>query len=64
MTVTEMIYVLDNEKECIQRRTIGDCAKDCKHCPCYMESSSLLDAFERIINLIFNVNQSRTKRSY
>lgn len=63
MTTTEMIYVLDKEKECIQKRTIG-CDKDCKHCDSYLEPSNLLDAFERIINLIFNVNKQHTKHSY
>lgn len=63
MTTTEMMYVLDKEKECIQRRTDG-CDKDCKQCPAYMEPGNLLDAFERIINLIFNVDRNSTRKSY
>ncbi len=64
MTTTEMVYVLDTEKECIQRRADGKCQKECKGCQCYMEPSSLLDAFERIVNMIFNMKQNGTKRSY
>lgn len=63
MTTTEMVYVLDKEKECIQKRTNG-CNKDCKHCEAYMEPSNLLDAFERIINLIFNVDKQNTRKTY
>lgn len=63
MTITEMVYVLDKEKECIQRRTIG-CDKDCKNCNAYMDPSNLLDAFERIVSFIFNADKHNTRKSY
>jgi hypothetical protein len=62
VTVKEMIYVLDKEKECIQRRGIGKCEKECKACESYIEPSNLLDAFERIINYIFNVDKTKTRK--
>lgn len=62
MTTKEMIYVLDKEKECIQIRTTNQCDKDCSHCSCHMEPSSLLDAFERIINYIFQMDRHSTKK--
>ena len=65
MTVTEMMYVLDKEKECIQRRASGDCDKNCTHkCDAYMEASSLLDAFERIVSFIFSVGGHSIRKSY
>lgn len=62
MTTTEMIYVLDKEKECVQRRSDGKCEKQCNGCECHIESSNLLDALERIINYIFNIDKTRTKK--
>lgn len=64
MTTTEMIYVLDKEKECIQRRTDGECSKNCTGCDCFIQPNNLLDAFERIINLIFNISSRNTRKSY
>lgn len=64
MTTTEMIYVLDKEKECIQRRTNGDCQKHCTGCDCFIQPCNLIDAFERITNFIFNVGGRSTRKSY
>ena len=64
MTIKQMIYVLDKEKECIQRRSNGKCEKECKGCNCYIEPSNLLDAFERIINLIFNIDKKSTRKHF
>ena len=64
MTITEMIYVLDKLKECIQTRSDEKCPTNCKNCPCYMESSSLLDALERIINIISNMNKHSTRKDF
>lgn len=62
MTTTEMIYVLDKEKECIQKRSVGLCDKECKSCECYIEPTSLLDGLERIINYIFHMDKCSTKK--
>lgn len=62
MTTTEMIYVLDKEKECIQKRSDGKCNLDCKHCSCGIEASCLLDGFERIINLILHTDKNSTRK--
>lgn len=64
MTLTEMIYVLDKEKECIQRRADNDCSKNCVGCQCFIQPDNLLDAFERITNLIFNLNNKSTRKGY
>lgn len=64
MTIPEMIYVLDKEKDCVQKREYGNCDKDCAHCDCHMDATSLLDAFERIINLIFNIDKHSTRKGY
>lgn len=59
-----MIYVLDKEKDCIQKRTSNICDKDCRHCECHIESSTLLDSFERIINMVYNINKHSTRKDY
>lgn len=64
MTTTQMIYVLDKEKECIQKRSDGKCDKECKGCECYIEPTSLLDGLERIINLIFRVDKQSTRKDF
>lgn len=64
MKITEMIYVLDKEKECVQRRGYGDCNYDCNHCEAHLESITVLEAIERIINLIFTVDNHSTKKDY
>lgn len=64
MTIQEMVYVLDKERECVQRRSDGKCEKQCKGCNCHIESSSLLDALERIINLIFRIDNQSTKKEF
>ena len=64
MNIKEMIYVLDKEKECVQRRSDGKCEKDCEHCDCSIEPSSLLDALERIINLVFNTDKNSTRKDF
>lgn len=64
MTTTEMVYVLDKMKECVQRRTVNDCIHDCRHCEAYMEPSNMLDAIERIVNYIFHVDKSNTRKSF
>lgn len=64
MTIPEMIYVLDKEKECIQRRSANECCKECKGCSSYMEPCSLLGALEKIANLIFNMDKHSTRKGY
>lgn len=64
MTIKEMVYVLDKEKECVQRRSDGKCEKDCTHCECGIEPSCLLDAFERIINLVFSMDKNSTRKDF
>lgn len=64
MTIPEMIYVIDKEKDCIQKRGAKLCDKDCEHCDCYMEPSTVLDAFERIVTLIFTIDKNRTRKGY
>lgn len=64
MTIPEMIYVLDKEKDCITKRSCDLCEKNCIHCECHIESSTLLDAFERIINLIFRIDKNSTKKDF
>lgn len=64
MTTTEMIYVLDKEKECIQKRSLGLCNKECKGCDSYIESTSLLDGLEKIINYIFHMDKRTTRKEY
>lgn len=64
MTTTEMIYVLDKLKDCVQNRSEANCSHDCKHCESYMESSNMLDAIERIINYIFHVDSHTTRKSF
>lgn len=64
MTIKQMVYVLDKEKECVQHRSAGKCDKDCKGCECYIEPSSLLDALERIINLIFRIDKQSTRKEF
>lgn len=64
MTIPEMIYVIDKERECIQRRSAGECEKDCKNCPSYMDPGSMLDGLERIVNLVYNISKDRTRKEY
>ena len=64
LTITEMIYVLDKERECIQRREAGECDKDCKKCDSHIDTSFLLDALERIVNLVYNISKDRTRKEY
>ena len=64
MTIKEMIYVIDKEKECIQKRECGECDKDCKCCDSHLEAGTLLDAFERIVNLIFTIDKNSTRKDY
>lgn len=64
MTIKEMIYVIDKEKECIQRRSCGECDKDCTSCDSHLDAGTLLDAFERIVNLIFNIDKHNTRKDY
>lgn len=59
-----MIYVLDKEKECVQKRSYNDCSHDCEHCDCHLDEGNILDAFERIINLIFTIDKHNTKKDY
>ena len=64
MTIPEMIHVLDKEKDCITKRSSNLCNKECRGCECHIESSTLLDAFERIINLIFNIDKRSTRKDF
>jgi hypothetical protein len=64
LTIPEMIYVLDKERDCIQRREAGECDKDCKNCDSHIDTSFLLDGLERIVNLVYNVGKSRTRKEY
>lgn len=64
MTIPEMLYVLDKEKECIQIRSHNQCKKECQYCSCHMEPDNMLDAFERISNLIFNMDKHSTRKGY
>ncbi len=64
MTTPEMLYVLDKLKECVQIRSHNQCTKDCEHCSCHMEPSNVIDAIERIANLIFNMGKHSTKKDF
>ena len=64
MTIKEMVYVLDKEKDCIIKRSSNLCEKNCTGCECHIEVSNLLDAFERIINLIFKIDKDSTRKEY
>lgn len=53
MTVQEIIYVLDKEKECIIRRNSELCEKQCDKCDSHLQVGTLLNTFEEVINIIF-----------
>jgi hypothetical protein len=64
MKISEMIYVLDKEKDCIQKRQYGNCTHNCENCEAHLEAGTILDAFERIVNLIFTIDKHSTKKDY
>lgn len=61
MTIPEMLWVLDKEKECIQHRADNTCTHDCKHCSGFVEYTSLLNAHDSIINLVFRTGESNRR---
>lgn len=64
MKPSEMLYVLDKEKECVQIRGNGQCEKDCSHCSCHMDTISMLDALDRIETFITMANRNCTRKRY
>lgn len=64
MKITEMIYVLDKEKECVMKREYGNCDHECDKCEAHLQAGTVLDALERIVNLIFTIDKHSTKKDY
>ena len=64
MQISEMIYVIDKQKDCITKRSAGLCDNNCKSCECYLDPSTSLDALERIANLISNIDRNSTRKGF
>ena len=60
MTLNEIEYVLDRERECVQKRSNGKCNKECSSCSSRINAWEVLDTFDRIINRLSH----ETKKGY
>lgn len=53
MTIPEMVWVLNRQKECALCRESGKCTHECKKCPYFVEYTSLLCALDSIIRMVY-----------
>lgn len=62
LTTSEMLWVLDNVKECVQRREDRKCTHECKKCQCFIEYTSLLQAIDSIMNLVYRAGENGRRK--
>ena len=62
MQIKEMIYVLNNVKNCINNKK--DCNHDCMHCGFHISNSTVCETIDRVSNLLENISHKSTRQNF
>ena len=57
MDIEKIIKILHNEELCVKIASINNCNRECKKCPLVMDSKDIIEAYEKTIELLINLQE-------
>lgn len=63
MHISEMIWVLEHERECLNK-SIDGCDKECNKCSLSISNSTKFKTYDALINLLDDLSRKSTRQNF
>lgn len=59
--MTDVLKVIETERKCVIRNTIGGCDRDCAKCDLLLPTNDIIHAYDNVITMIQNLRMMAGK---
>ena len=59
--IDEVIYIIDNERQCVLRQDTPKCDRDCKKCDLVLPTRDVLTAYTYTLQILYEVRKKQNE---